>query len=50
MPPDEELAEAERRRKYQRELDRYWMMVRDLEEADRRRQRELDPFGYGHWN
>jgi hypothetical protein len=44
----EELAEAKRKRA-QAQLDR-WMEWRRAEEAyQRRRQRELDPFNWGHW-
>jgi hypothetical protein len=46
---NEEFAEAERNRA-QAALDRAWQRMRDLDEEDRRIRRELDPFGWGHWN
>jgi hypothetical protein len=45
----EELAEAEGNRA-QAALDRAWQRMRDLDEEDRRLHRQLDPFGWGHWN
>jgi hypothetical protein len=42
----EELAEAQRNR----QLDRAWQQMRDLEEEDRRLHRQIDPFNWGHWN
>jgi hypothetical protein len=45
----EELAEA-RRARAQLALDRAWQRMRDLDEEDRRLHREIDPFGWGHWN
>jgi hypothetical protein len=46
---EEALLEA-RRAKYQRRLDEWIEWQRAEEEYWRRRQRELDPFGWGHWN
>jgi hypothetical protein len=39
----EELAEA------QRTLDRAWQRKRDLDEEERRIERQLDPYNWGHW-
>jgi hypothetical protein len=46
---NEELAEAKRNRA-QAELDRWWQAQRDEEAYRRKLRRELDPFGWGHWN
>jgi hypothetical protein len=34
----------------QRQLDRAWQQMLDLEEEDRRLHRQIDPFNWGHWN
>jgi hypothetical protein len=45
----EEEQREEARRKAQAELDRWIEWRRADEEYARRRQRELDPFNWGHW-
>jgi hypothetical protein len=47
---DEEEQREEARRKAQAALDRWMEWRRAEEEWQRQRQRELDPFGWGHWN
>jgi hypothetical protein len=42
--------EEHERARYQRKLDEWWQGQRDLEEEERRIRREIDPFGWGHWN
>jgi hypothetical protein len=53
MTDEKELADADaeaERNRAQLALDRAWQRMRDLDEEERRVRRELDPFGWGHWN
>jgi len=48
---NEELAEAEaERNRAQLALDRAWQRMRDFDDEERRLHRQLDPYGWGHWN